>query len=47
MSAQSVTLVSGVLLLVLFALVGWNLRRRRRDANDPRDEQDPDRHNRL
>jgi hypothetical protein len=29
MSAQTVTIVSGVLLLVVFALVAWNLMRRR------------------
>jgi hypothetical protein len=29
MSAQAVTILSGVLLLVVFALVAWNLRRRR------------------
>ena len=27
MSAQAVTIVSGIVLLVVFALVGWNLRR--------------------
>jgi len=29
MSAESVTILSGVLLLVVFALVAWNLKRRR------------------
>jgi hypothetical protein len=29
MSEQAVTIVSGVALLVVFALVGWNLRRGR------------------
>lgn len=29
MSAQTVTIMSGVLLLVVFALVAWNLRRHR------------------
>ena len=29
MSAQTVTIVSGVLLLVVFALVAWRLRGRR------------------
>jgi hypothetical protein len=29
MSGQTVTMISGALLLVLFALVAWNLRRRR------------------
>lgn len=29
MTAQTVTIVSGVLLLVVFALVAWNVRRRR------------------
>lgn len=29
MSAQTVTILSGVLLLVVFALVAWNLRRHR------------------
>lgn len=29
MSAQAVTILSGVLLLVVFALVAWNLKRRR------------------
>lgn len=28
MSAQTTTIVSGILLLVVFLLVGWNLRRR-------------------
>jgi uncharacterized protein (TIGR03382 family) len=32
MSAQTITMISGVLLLVVFALVAWTLRRRR----DPR-----------
>jgi lipopolysaccharide export system protein LptC len=34
MSAQTVTIISGVLLLVVFALVAWNLRRHR-DARKP------------
>jgi hypothetical protein len=29
MSAQTATIISGVVLLVVFALVGWNLRRGR------------------
>lgn len=29
MSAQTATILSGVLLLVVFALVAWNLRRHR------------------
>jgi hypothetical protein len=29
MSAQAVTMLSGVILLLVFALVAWNLRRRR------------------
>ncbi|HEX9640985.1 MAG TPA: hypothetical protein VGB13_06705 [Candidatus Krumholzibacteria bacterium] len=45
MSAQTVTILSGILLLVVFALVGWNLRRhrargeeaeRRRAGHEPR-----------
>jgi hypothetical protein len=31
MTAQTVTIISGVLLLVVFALVAWNVRRRRDD----------------
>lgn len=34
MSAEAITIMSGVALLALFALVGWNLRR-----NRARDEQ--------
>lgn len=30
MTAQSVTILSGIVLLLVFAFVGWNLRRRRR-----------------
>lgn len=30
MSAQTVTIISGIALLVVFGLVGWNLRRDRR-----------------
>ena len=29
MSAQTVTIASGIILLLVFALVGWNLRYRR------------------
>ena len=29
MSAQTITIVSGIVLLLVFALVGWNLRQRR------------------
>ena len=29
MNEETVTMISGVLLLVVFALVAWNLRRRR------------------
>jgi len=29
MSGQTITIISGVVLLVVFALVGWNLRRKR------------------
>jgi heme/copper-type cytochrome/quinol oxidase subunit 2 len=29
MNAQTLTIISGVVLLVVFALVGWNLRRYR------------------
>lgn len=32
MTAQFLTILSGVLLLLVFALVGWNQRRRRRDS---------------
>lgn len=38
MSAETVTIISGVLLLAVFALVAWNLRRRR----DPRKQERPD-----
>lgn len=31
MDAQAVTLLSGVVLLAVFALVGWNQRRRRNE----------------
>jgi hypothetical protein len=34
MSAEAITIISGVALLAVFALVGWNLRR-----NRARDEQ--------
>jgi hypothetical protein len=34
MSGQIITIISGVILLAVFALVGWNLRRKR-----TRDEQ--------
>lgn len=30
MDAQTVTIISGIALLVVFALVGWNLRRNRK-----------------
>lgn len=36
MSAQTMTVVSGVLLLVVFVLVAWNLRRRRGHSADDR-----------
>jgi len=39
MSAQTVTIISGVLLLAVFALVAWNLRRRR----DPSKQERPNR----
>lgn len=41
MSAQTVTIISGVLLLVVFALVAWNLRRHR----DPSEQERPNRRN--
>lgn len=28
MEAQTLTIVSGIVLLIVFALVGWNIRRR-------------------
>jgi lipopolysaccharide biosynthesis regulator YciM len=28
MDAQTLTIVSGIVLLIVFALVGWNIRRR-------------------
>lgn len=28
MDAQTLTIISGVVLLIVFALVGWNMRRR-------------------
>lgn len=31
MSAQTLTVISGVVLLLVFLLVGWNTRRRHRD----------------
>jgi lipopolysaccharide export system protein LptC len=39
MSAQTVTIISGVLLLVVFVLVAWNLRRHR----DPPKHERPNR----
>jgi lipopolysaccharide export system protein LptC len=39
MSAETVTIISGVLLLVVFALVAWNLRRHR----DPSKQERPNR----
>jgi hypothetical protein len=37
MSAETITVISGVALLAVFALVGWNLRRRARDEQtDPK-----------
>lgn len=36
MSEQAVTIVSGVALLVVFALVGWNLRRGRAQGGQGR-----------
>ncbi len=42
MSAQTVTVLSGIVLLVVFALVGWNLRRNRtRDEPEGRNETTP------
>ena len=42
MSAQTITILSGIVLLVVFALVGWNLRRNRaRDEPDGRNETKP------
>ncbi len=39
MSAQTITIISGVLLLVVFALVAWNVRRHR----DPSKRERPNR----
>ncbi|MFH7325790.1 hypothetical protein [Desulfurivibrio sp. C05AmB] len=36
MSAQTATIVSGIVLLVVFILVGWNLRRRNRSGQEQR-----------
>jgi hypothetical protein len=33
MSAQTVTILSGVVLLLVFALVGWNMRHKRNDGS--------------
>lgn len=35
MSAQAITIISGIVLLAVFALVGWNLRRNRTRGGDP------------
>lgn len=37
MNPQTVTIISGILLLVLFALVGWYTRRRRASGGRSRD----------
>ncbi len=41
MNSQTITIVSGVILLIMFALVGWNLRRKgtreRTDGTGPDD----------
>jgi len=39
MDAQTVTIVSGVVLLLVFALVGWNLRRHRSRDEDARSKE--------
>jgi len=31
MNAQTITVLSGIILLIVFALVGWNVQRRRHD----------------
>lgn len=36
MTAQTLTVISGVVLLLVFVLVGWNLRRPR-DSNEGKD----------
>ncbi len=36
MTAQSVTILSGIVLLLVFVLVAWNLRRRRSPAPEHR-----------
>ena len=36
MNGQTITIISGVILLLVFALVGWNLRRKR--AGDTQDQ---------
>jgi hypothetical protein len=36
MSAQTMTIISGVGLLIVFALVAWNLRRHRNHGTDDR-----------
>jgi hypothetical protein len=42
MSAEAITIISGIALLVVFALVGWNLRRNStRDEPDGRNETKP------
>jgi hypothetical protein len=41
MSAQTITIVSGIVLLLVFALVGWNLRRSQRGEQEKEKESQP------
>ena len=41
MSGQAITIASGIILLLVFALVGWNLRRK--GAREQADEKGPGR----
>jgi len=41
MSAQTTTIISGIVLLIIFALVGWNQKRRRERSRSDRSESNP------